>query len=111
MKCSDIMKQLEKLAPQELACEWDNVGLLLGRTDKNISKILIALELSEEVVDQAISSRADMIITHHPLIFKPLPATCNFPPPSKERVILLSEKLSTLSTPLTAMDFFCSIVT
>ncbi|MBQ8640486.1 MAG: Nif3-like dinuclear metal center hexameric protein [Lachnospiraceae bacterium] len=72
MKCSDIMKQLEKLAPQELACEWDNVGLLLGRTDKNISKILIALELSEEVVDQAISSQADMIITHHPLIFKPL---------------------------------------
>lgn len=72
MKCSDIMKQLQKLAPEELACSWDNVGLLLGRADKNISRILIALEITEEVVDMAISRQADMIITHHPMIFTPL---------------------------------------
>lgn len=72
MKCNDIIKQLQKLAPEELACSWDNVGLLLGRSDKNISKILIALEITDEVVEMAISQQADMVLTHHPMIFHPL---------------------------------------
>lgn len=72
MKCSDIVKELQKLAPEELACSWDNVGLLLGRSDKNISKILIALEINEAVVDAAIANQVDLVITHHPMIFHPL---------------------------------------
>ncbi len=72
MKCSDIVKELQKLAPETLACSWDNVGLLLGRSDKNISKILIALEVNEEVVQTAVSNQVDLVITHHPMIFHPL---------------------------------------
>ncbi len=72
MKCSDIVKELQKLAPEELACSWDNVGLLLGRSDKNISKVLIALEINDEVVEAAITNQVDLVITHHPMIFHPL---------------------------------------
>lgn len=72
MKCLDIIRELEKLAPESLALDWDNSGLLLGRTDKNISRILIALEVNETVVEMAVSGKADLLITHHPMIFKPL---------------------------------------
>lgn len=72
MKCSDIIKQLQKLAPEELACSFDNVGLLLGRAEKSVSRVLIALEMSDEVVDLAVDRQADLIITHHPLLFHPL---------------------------------------
>lgn len=72
MKCSEIIKKLEELAPPSYACDWDNVGLLSGRSDKEVKKILIALDGLDEVIDMAVQVHADMVITHHPLIFKPL---------------------------------------
>lgn len=72
MKCSDIIRLLNDLAPEETACSWDNPGLLIGRSDANVSKILIALEITDEVVNTAVSLRADMIVTHHPMIFHPV---------------------------------------
>lgn len=72
MKCSEIISQLEQLAPPCYALGWDNVGLLAGRRGKEVKKIMIALDATDEVVDEAIAVRADMLITHHPLIFKPL---------------------------------------
>ncbi|MCI7261632.1 MAG: Nif3-like dinuclear metal center hexameric protein [Clostridiaceae bacterium] len=72
MKCSDLIEILEKLAPSSMACEWDNPGLLAGRSDKEVTSILLAVDLTDSVLDQAEAMGADMIITHHPLIFKPL---------------------------------------
>lgn len=72
MKCSDIMEKLEKLAPLSCACEWDNVGLLTGRREKEVKKIYIALDATDDVVEEAVLWGADMLLTHHPLIFKPL---------------------------------------
>lgn len=72
MKCSDIIEGLEQLAPQAYACDWDNPGLLAGRSSKNVRRILIALDASDEVVEQAVREKADMLLTHHPLIFEPL---------------------------------------
>lgn len=69
MKCSTIIEELEKIAPSYLAEKWDNVGLLAGHKEKEIKKILLALDPSREVVEEAISQKADMLITHHPLIF------------------------------------------
>lgn len=69
MKCSEIMQCLEKLAPSFFAENWDNVGLLIGREDKEVDKILLALDPSGEVVEEACRLGADMLITHHPLIF------------------------------------------
>lgn len=70
MKCSEIRKVLEELAPFSCACEWDNPGLLAGRNDKEVKKILIAVDATDEVVEKAVKEGIDMLITHHPLIFR-----------------------------------------
>ena len=69
MKCSEVTACLEKIAPRCFAEKWDNVGLLAGREDKEINKILLALDPTSEVVEEAASWGADLLITHHPLIF------------------------------------------
>ncbi len=72
MKLNDICAEMEKIAPLSLAMSFDNVGLLVGEYDKNVDKVLIALDMTMEVLDEAIENGVDLIITHHPLIFKPL---------------------------------------
>lgn len=68
LKCGDIIHIMEKLAPKELAESWDNVGLNVGDKNSEIKKILIALDATSLVIDEAIEKNANMIITHHPLI-------------------------------------------
>ena len=70
MKCQDIMSALEELSPVSYAEDWDNVGLIVGRRDKEVRKIYIAVDPTDEVIQKAVEAGADMIITHHPLIFK-----------------------------------------
>lgn len=65
-----LIQWLEKQFPKDLAEDWDNVGFLLGNSDKTINKILIALDVTPEVVNEAIDKNVDLIISHHPLIFK-----------------------------------------
>lgn len=72
MRCDELIEKLEQLAPPGCACDWDNVGLLAGRSDKEVKKVFIALDATDEVVEQAVRWGADLLITHHPLIFKPL---------------------------------------
>ncbi len=69
---NDIIKELEKVAPPRLAESWDNIGLIIGSRQQKVSRILCALDINEEVVEEAKHHKADCIITHHPLIFKPL---------------------------------------
>lgn len=72
MKCSDIIAELEQLAPRSYACDWDNPGLLAGRSSRRVKRIMIALDATDEVVEQAVREKADMLLLHHPLIFGPL---------------------------------------
>lgn len=69
MKCSEIIEHLEQLSPLSFAEDWDNVGLLAGRRDKEVQRIYIALDATDEVVDDAVRCGADLLLTHHPLIF------------------------------------------
>lgn len=69
MKCYEIMEKLEQLSPVSFAESWDNVGLLVGSRDKEIQSVLLALDATDAVIDQAVLSEADMILTHHPMIF------------------------------------------
>ena len=72
----DIEKALFTLAPQHYAEDWDNVGLLCGRADKEVRKIMVALDPFLSVCQEAAEIGADMIVTHHPLIFRaPLSVT------------------------------------
>ena len=72
MLCRDIMKVIEATYPKHAALEWDNVGLLVGRTEKDVKKIYVALDATDEVIERAVAADADMLITHHPLLFSPL---------------------------------------
>jgi dinuclear metal center YbgI/SA1388 family protein len=70
----ELLQILDSFAPVALAENWDNVGLLVGSPDNSVSSVLIALDPTTTLIDEAISLSADTIITHHPVIFKPLSA-------------------------------------
>lgn len=72
MRCGEIIDGLNRLAPESYAQEWDNPGLLCGRRDREVTKVMLALDASDEVVDQAVAAGVQMLLTHHPLIFKPV---------------------------------------
>ncbi|MGM9551009.1 MAG: Nif3-like dinuclear metal center hexameric protein [Clostridia bacterium] len=69
MKSDKIIEFMEKVAPIDAAMEYDNVGLLVGRLDREVSKILTALDCTMEVVREAVEMGAEMIICHHPVLF------------------------------------------
>lgn len=69
MKCKDIIRMLEELAPPSYACGWDNPGLICGRKEKDVKKVLVALDATKKAVEKAVELGVDMIITHHPMIF------------------------------------------
>lgn len=66
---ADILTLIESIAPPYMAESWDNVGLLCGRKEKQVKKILVALDPFSNVIEEAIREKADLIVTHHPLIF------------------------------------------
>lgn len=72
MLCKEIMQVIEATYPRDAALDFDNVGLLAGRAEKEVSRVYIALDATDAVIDRAIESGTDMLITHHPLIFSPL---------------------------------------
>jgi len=67
-----FVQWLEELAPPDLAASWDNVGLQVGDPDRRVQKVMVSLDPSFAVVEEAIDRGCDLIVTHHPLIFKPL---------------------------------------
>ena len=66
----DVLNAVWDMAPQELAEEWDNVGLLAGHPDRPVTKVLCALDLTGRVLDEAIALGAELIVTHHPILFR-----------------------------------------
>ena len=69
---ADILDVLEALAPTGMKMDWDNVGLLCGSRKKQVEQVLVALDPFEDVCDEAVIWGADVIVTHHPLIFRPV---------------------------------------
>lgn len=67
---ADVLQYIETIAPRYMMEEWDNGGLLCGRRDKEVRKILVALDPFRNVIQEAIEEKADLIVTHHPLIFR-----------------------------------------
>ena len=72
MKVKDIIRIIEELAPLSLQEGWDNSGLCIGSPEDVVSSVLLGLDCTPELVDEAIACGADMIVTHHPLIFSGL---------------------------------------
>ena len=72
MKVQDVITVLEDFAPRSSQESYDNAGLLVGDKNKEITSVLVCLDCTEEVVEDAIEKGCNLIIAHHPIIFKGL---------------------------------------
>ncbi len=72
MKWGKFLSLVNKIWPLKDAEKWDNSGLLIGSTEDKINSVMVALDLTDEVIEEAIEKKCNGIITHHPLIFSPL---------------------------------------
>lgn len=66
----DIKKAMEEFAPTKLKESYDNVGLMVGDLDKEVTSILVALDCTEDIIEEALEKKSNLILTHHPLLFK-----------------------------------------
>ncbi len=66
-----VSDYINKIAPYETQCSWDNCGLLVGDENAEVKKIGVCLDLTEETLEEALRQKVNLIITHHPLIFTP----------------------------------------
>jgi len=72
MKITELIKYLEQIAPKSFQESYDNCGLIIGDANKEISSVLIALDCTEDIINEAIQRKCDLVITHHPLVFSGL---------------------------------------
>ncbi|MGI9539213.1 MAG: Nif3-like dinuclear metal center hexameric protein, partial [Miltoncostaeaceae bacterium] len=90
MTVARLRAAVDALAPEALAEDWDNVGLLVGRADRPVDRALVALDLRAETVREAVRRDAQAIVTHHPPIF-PAAAALTDADPSTARVLEAAE--------------------
>ena len=69
IKCQELIEKMEERYPRIYACDWDNVGLLAGDREQEIKSVYIALDATDGVIDRALLAGADLLLTHHPMIF------------------------------------------
>ncbi len=72
MKLKEAVEIIEEIAPISLGESWDNNGIQIDVGNDSIDSILFALEINDDVIDEAIKMESDLIVTHHPLLFRPL---------------------------------------
>jgi len=80
---SDLERIMESLAPTHLAQAWDNVGLIAGDSTARLERVLLCVDMTKAVVDEAVRKRADLILSYHPPIFKPV-SSLRYPAPTTE---------------------------
>ena len=102
-KVRDICDYLKTLAPLNLAEEWDNVGLLLGDDAQDVTRVITCLTLTADVAAEAVCTGAEMIVTHHPVLFKPVKQVTTANSEGRMLVSLLQNSVAVYS-PHTAWD-------
>ncbi len=103
MTVDDIVQFLDRFAPGHLAESWDNVGLLAGDRHAPVSKVMTCLTITPDSAREAIAAGAELIVTHHPLPFRPLKRLTTDTPEGRLLVDLLAARISIYS-PHTAFD-------
>lgn len=76
VKSSQIFEAIEKVAPKYLAEQWDNPGLQVGSYRQDVSRVLLALDVTKDVVEEALDKHVDLIVSHHPFIFNGVKSIC-----------------------------------
>ena len=94
MTVQELLTKLEELCPLSYACDWDNPGLQVGRREKEVSGIYVALDLTEEVIWDAKHSGCNCILTHHPLLFSPLRQVTEDSIPGRLALLLAEERIA-----------------
>ncbi len=90
----DIIDYMETLCPPSLKQDWDNVGLNCGSRNTEVRKVLIALDPFEHVCKEAADWGADLLLTHHPLIFRPLPMVTDDAAITRGLMVLVQNNIS-----------------
>ncbi len=96
-KVEDVFRCLCELAPLELQMDFDNSGFLLGHGGQELHKLLLALDVTDEVIDEAIRNQAELIVSHHPLIFRPLRAITDESPEGCRVLKLIEHGIAVIS--------------
>lgn len=100
---ADVVALLEQFAPTTLAEDWDNVGLVVGDGASEVHRVMTCLTLTEDVADEAIEEKAELVVTHHPLPFRPLKQLTTATPEGRVLWKLIGAGISIYS-PHTALD-------
>jgi dinuclear metal center YbgI/SA1388 family protein len=100
---AEVCEFLAEFAPPELAESWDNTGLLIGREKSDVVRILTCLTLSPEVAEEAVHGNAQLIVTHHPVLFRGAKQISDRTPEGKMLLTLIEAGISVYS-PHTAFD-------
>ena len=98
MKISRLAPILDKIAPVQMQEEWDNSGFQIIFNDVDVLKILVALEIGEKVIDEAISKDVQLIITHHPLFFHGIKSVDDNVNTGNQIIRLINNKISVYSS-------------
>ena len=93
----DIFEKLCAIAPLELQLEYDNAGFLLGRRDAGVERVLLSLDVTGEVAEEAISRGAQLIVSHHPVIWDEMKSLTDQKPENEKLLKLLENRLAVIS--------------
>ncbi len=94
---NDVLAYLDTLAPDTMKIDWDNVGLLCGSKTQQVRKIIVALDPFEHICREAAEQGADLIVTHHPLIFQPLQSVTDETGLGRSILLLVSQGISAIN--------------
>ena len=98
MKCKEIIEIIEQEFPMKYAESWDNTGFQVGNREKEVTHIYVAMDATDEYIEEAIRMGADMLITHHPMIFSPLKSVTTDTINGKRVIKLLENGICYMST-------------
>lgn len=90
----DIVNELENIAPPELADPEDRIGLQTGELTAQVKNVCVVVDVTDKVVEKAIEMRADMVVAHHPLIFKPLTSVAQVNPVQRRLITLIKSDIT-----------------
>ena len=92
----EIYQYLDGLAPFSLQMEFDNAGFLVGRGEQTVSKILVSLDITEEVAEEAAELGAELIVSHHPVIFHPAKSVTDGDPDGRVLLALAEHRIAAI---------------
>ena len=107
---NDVTQMMFRWAPPELAMDWDNVGLLVGRGDREVHRVLVALDVSPDVVAEAAETGTDLIVSHHPVMNIRWHAQQMQTPITIPSIRVLMVMITVINDPNSQMAFWFSMI-